>query len=228
MFYGNVSTGFKSGGVNQSPAGLGIPATYEPERITAYQVGSKNRYFGKRFQANAELFRYDYKGFQDLLSSVAPGYLAFYTANSQDAISTHDRLDVSLALLNARFTTYDLTRIGGPNYSGNRMRNTPRTTINAGYEHEFGLGSTGSLRARVDTQWASSQFTESSNAIGGVQDSYAQVSASLQYEPTSGLWSITAWGRNLGDETAMYSYFGGRGYPQAPRTFGVTVKAGLR
>jgi iron complex outermembrane receptor protein len=240
MLYGNVSTGFKSGGVNQSPPGFGIPASYQPERITAYQLGSKNRFFGNRFQVNAELFRYNYKGFQDLLSSVAPGYLAFYTANSQTArveggefetqtaISSHDRFDASLALLNARLTTYDLTAFGGPNYSGNRMRNTPRTTINAGYEHEFGLGAGGGLRARVDAQWASSQFTESSNAIGGKQDSYAQMSASLQYEPASGHWSVTAWGRNLGDETVMYSYFGGRGYPQAPRTFGITFKAGLR
>src|SRR5690606_21512326 len=68
MVYVNVSTGFKSGGVNSAPTGIqyGIPPTYDPETITAYQAGMKTRFFDNRLQFNGEVFWYDYKGYQTL------------------------------------------------------------------------------------------------------------------------------------------------------------------
>jgi hypothetical protein len=77
--------------------------------------------------------------------------------------------------LDARFTEYDLTALGGANYSGNRVRNTPRTTLNAGYQHQFGLRGAGNLLARVDTQWASRQFTDTINSVGGTQTAMNRV-----------------------------------------------------
>ena len=236
MVYANVSTGFKSGGVNQSP-GFGIPTSYGPERITAFQLGSKNRFLDNRLQINAEFFYYRYKGFQDLLTNRTPGYFVFFTANSQKArtyggeiealaqITPNDRLDASLALLNTRFLDYDLTSIGGANFSGNEMRNSPKATFNAGYQHRFELGGAGSLTARAETQIVSRYFADTSNAIASRQKSYMQSNASLRYESGDGRWGVTGWVRNLEDKTVMYSYFGGRGWPQAPRTYGVTLQA---
>ncbi len=58
LVYANVATGFKSGGffVAQPPNN-----TFAPERLTAYTIGSKNRFFGNKLQLNVEAFYWDYQ-----------------------------------------------------------------------------------------------------------------------------------------------------------------------
>lgn len=61
MLYATVATGFKSGGINQEPA----PNTYKPESLTAFELGSRNRFFDNRLQANMELFYWKYRDQQN-------------------------------------------------------------------------------------------------------------------------------------------------------------------
>lgn len=58
LIYANVATGFKSGGffVAQPPNN-----TFAPETLTAYTLGSKNRFFDNKLQLNVEAFYWDYK-----------------------------------------------------------------------------------------------------------------------------------------------------------------------
>lgn len=56
MLYGSVETGYKSGGFFFSSD----YDVYQPETITAYTVGSKNRFLDDRLQANLELFYWKY------------------------------------------------------------------------------------------------------------------------------------------------------------------------
>jgi iron complex outermembrane receptor protein len=70
MLYGTVSTGFLPGDVEVAPVavpGVGqVPAalTYNQKRLTAYEIGSKNRFIEDRLQLNGDLFYYDYIGYQ--------------------------------------------------------------------------------------------------------------------------------------------------------------------
>ena len=61
MIYGNVSTGYRAGGYF-----FGTPDlhSYEPERVTAFTLGSKNEFFGRRLRINAEAFYQKFKGQQ--------------------------------------------------------------------------------------------------------------------------------------------------------------------
>ena len=58
LFYANVATGFKSGGfyVAAPPNN-----TFDPETLTAYTIGAKNRFFSNRLQFNVEAFYWAYK-----------------------------------------------------------------------------------------------------------------------------------------------------------------------
>lgn len=58
LVYANVSTGFKSGGffVAAPPNN-----TFAPEELTAYTIGTKNRFFDNKLQLNLEAFYWDYK-----------------------------------------------------------------------------------------------------------------------------------------------------------------------
>ncbi len=60
LLYANVATGFKSGGFVYAA----VNNTYQPEKLTAYTIGSKNRFFDNRLQANLEVFYWDYQNQQ--------------------------------------------------------------------------------------------------------------------------------------------------------------------
>nr|WP_053000103.1 TonB-dependent receptor [Sphingomonas sp. Y57] len=61
MLFATASTGFKSGGVNQEVA----PNIYRPEKLTAFEVGSRNRFLDNRLQVNVELFYWKYDDHQE-------------------------------------------------------------------------------------------------------------------------------------------------------------------
>ncbi|WP_374526685.1 TonB-dependent receptor [Novosphingobium sp.] len=65
LLFANVASGFKSGG--QVNANL---PPYLPEDLTAYTIGSKNRFFGNVLQLNAEFFWIDYKNHQENFSTL--------------------------------------------------------------------------------------------------------------------------------------------------------------
>lgn len=68
MLYASVVTGFKSGG--QSNADIN---PYLPEDVTAYTIGSKNRFFDRMVTLNAELFLMKYKNRQENFSALDRG-----------------------------------------------------------------------------------------------------------------------------------------------------------
>ena len=78
LLYGAIETGFKAGGfffTHDDP-------TYQPEHITAFSLGSKNRFLENRLQLNGELFYWKYKDQQ--ISHVAAdstGTIIFRTDN---------------------------------------------------------------------------------------------------------------------------------------------------
>lgn len=59
LLYATVETGYKSGGFFSTPDP--VRNFYKPERIIAYTIGSKNRFFGNRLEVNAEAFWWEYK-----------------------------------------------------------------------------------------------------------------------------------------------------------------------
>jgi iron complex outermembrane receptor protein len=107
--YANVSTGFKSGGFYMGPPGYD---SYNPETVTAYMGGIKNRFFDNRLQVNFEGFYYDYSNQQIAVTVAAPvplpggGFTTSNVATTQNIGHSEIRgaeLDVDwLALKNTR------------------------------------------------------------------------------------------------------------------------------
>jgi len=67
LLYGFYSRGYKGGGLNPpQPAGNpnAFPATFDPEFIDSYELGTKNTLADGALQLNATGFYYDYKGYQ--------------------------------------------------------------------------------------------------------------------------------------------------------------------
>jgi iron complex outermembrane receptor protein len=75
MIYASYTRGFKPGGLNSSASsasyavfGLpyGIRASYKPETVDSFELGSKNRFLDNTAQLNASAFYYIYKNMQFL------------------------------------------------------------------------------------------------------------------------------------------------------------------
>lgn len=65
LVYASYSRGFKGGGFNPATdLGLGGAATFDPEFINAYEIGTKNSFADNRVQLNLTGFYYDYTGYQ--------------------------------------------------------------------------------------------------------------------------------------------------------------------
>ena len=65
LVYLSWSRGYKSGGLNPpiNPI-FNVPATFAPEIINAFEIGSKNSFAGGKIRLNLSAFYYDYKGLQ--------------------------------------------------------------------------------------------------------------------------------------------------------------------
>ncbi len=65
LIYASYARGYKAGGFNPGVApGLGVPVSYAPESINAYELGTKNLLLGSTLQFNADVWYYDYKSLQ--------------------------------------------------------------------------------------------------------------------------------------------------------------------
>jgi iron complex outermembrane receptor protein len=83
MLYANVSTGFKAGGF--TVAGSSI-LTFDPEKLTAYEIGSKNRFLDNSLQVNLSAYYWDYKNHQEPHLGPGPGgTVTFLTSNAGKA-----------------------------------------------------------------------------------------------------------------------------------------------
>jgi iron complex outermembrane receptor protein len=100
MVYANVSTGFKAGGF--APALP--PNTYRPEKLTAFQIGSKNRFFDNRLQFNVEVFYWKYKDQQiNILQRLNPAGQSAYPVNANGDLKGAEANIVARPLTNTTF-----------------------------------------------------------------------------------------------------------------------------
>ena len=139
MVYASVSTGFKSGGLNPD-----TNSTFKPEKLTAYTIGSKNRFLDGKLQANAELFYWDYKNHQEniLAQTSFGGYEPFVRNISKSTAkgvsldlqydpSRNDMLTAQVEYLHAVFNSFKLTSAIAPGANTTSCGITPQSNGSA-------------------------------------------------------------------------------------------------
>lgn len=72
LLYATVSRGFKPGGSNLSQTPVLVPVVFKPERVTAFEVGSKNRFADDAIQLNVSAYYYRYRNLQLQLDDPVP------------------------------------------------------------------------------------------------------------------------------------------------------------
>ena len=232
LLYAKFDTGYKAGGFTDV-------ASYGPETIKAWEVGSKNRFFDNRLQFNVSGFYYDYTGQQ--ISQFANGVTTIFNAGKSRVyggdvemavqVTPEDRFDGFVSYLNAQFTEFCTVRAtpcpATNNFKGNVLPQAPRWQLSGAYQHEFAMPG-GALTARIQTRYESETyltfFQRASERNGG----YTRTDATLTYRADKG-WGAELFVRNLENSTVFTAaseqdFFGTYTYQfAAPRTFGARV-----
>jgi iron complex outermembrane recepter protein len=119
LLYASASTGFRSGGFNSGQNQAALTPTFDPETVTAFEVGSKNRFADNTVQLNLALFYNKYKGLQEqrqvpagatTLSIIEnSGRARSYGAELEAIWQPTDELQIgaTFAYLNAKYTQYN-------------------------------------------------------------------------------------------------------------------------
>lgn len=72
LVYGSLARGYKPGGVNGIYGQVVVPATFQPETNTAFEVGSKNFFLNHTLRLNLASFFYFYKNMQYIENDPVP------------------------------------------------------------------------------------------------------------------------------------------------------------
>jgi len=203
LVFASVTRGYKAGGINIdariSPPS--DPLTYGTETLWNYEAGIRGSWLDRRLTAELTVFRLERRDTQVRDSAGFGGNYRFFTANGQHAhvagleasaayaVTRELSLHGSLAQMESALGRFTLTN--GNTGGGRRLANTPRYgyTVGPRYRHASGFFANAELVGRA-TQYDSNNQNEARRA-------FRLVNGNLGY--TWGAWTVTLWGRNLGN-----------------------------
>jgi iron complex outermembrane receptor protein len=220
------------------------------EKLTSFEVGSKNRFLDDSLQLNAGLYYYNYHGFRTAYIPNTPSPADFASFQGSVNLTVPARnIGGELELL-YQLTGHD--RVGlNYNYVESRWKNklaafalaqkekkraiTP-TTITANYEHIFNFAGDSLLSMRIDGRYESAHLTQNLHAdwlaLGYGQ--YVHVGSrtignlTASWSRDGGRFSVSAYVRNFTNQ--KYTTYLVQGDPTSlqvnwtdPRTYGAML-----
>ncbi|TWB60669.1 TonB-dependent receptor [Nitrospirillum viridazoti] len=235
LAYANVTSGYKAGGVNAYAFGNGS-LTYKPEKLTSYEVGVRSRLGSVRLHLNG--FYWSYKDHQEgaiynipgvgtqlVIENIPSGSLYGADLDLGWQVTENDNLSLAVSRLESDtgpFSIGSFTETKGHEYV-----NAPHWTINGSYEHVFPLGDY-EFVARGEGHYQSDSNLEIRFSQETLQKAYFTANVMFTFRPVSNNWYVTAFSRNITDETYLVGaikapglkadYWGNLG---APRTYGI-------
>ncbi|MFS0773044.1 TonB-dependent receptor [Sphingomonas sp. 1P08PE] len=249
MVYATASTGFASGGVNDTGGSTAIPNSYAPQKVDAYEAGIKNQFLNGRVQTELALYYNRYSNLQ--INVYTPQVSYFGSAGRARSYGGEVTLrtlplqnlhvDATLAYLNAEYTRY----ISGNNFfgasngadpvsldlAGKRVPQSPRLKTTLAVYYDIDLGSAGTLAPYANWLHSSSYFTTDYNTVLDYQRAYDKFDVSLRWTEAKGKFYVEGYGNNVTDKAVLLSAVVGRAQRVQvsygpPATYG--IRAGVK
>lgn len=249
MLYVSVSTGFRSGGVNNNTANAAIPASFGPENVTAWEIGSKNRFVGGKVQLNVSAFDYRFKDLQITILNQATNLSYIQNAGKAhsrgfdvalDLAPTRGlRLSSSATYLEAQFDEYTrpndfyTATNGDPrlvNFAGNDIPMSPRWKFTGNAYYDAEISGFGTVTPVVSWLHSSSYQTLDYNTVLDRQKAYDKIDLRLMWRSEDGRFGVEGFVENLTDVAVLNRSVLGSNQRiqqsfQPPRTWGVKLSA---
>jgi iron complex outermembrane recepter protein len=221
LLYAKVDTGYKAGGFNFG----GAP--YNPETVTSFEIGSKNRFLDDTLQWNIAAFDENDDAQQVATYAFLPNGLAEQlTENAGKSkiwgvetdliynVGYLGTLNATVDYLHARYLDFlsvadpsDPTAHGNVQLAGNTPPQAPTLSAQVGLEHHWPAFA-GTVTGRIQSKIQSSSNFSFYNFPDTEQRGYTISDAFLSYAPAEGSsaahWKVTAYIKNL-ENSAVFS-----------------------
>lgn len=257
MLYIMTATGFQPGDVRLSvipfPTVSFEVLPFNEEKLTSYEIGSKNRFLDNRLQMNASAFYYDYEQYRVPIN-IAPGGPPIFITLATDLrifgvefdadwmVTMYDRVAFSFGWLDAKIAGYPDVPALNPTKNWLWLERVPGIsplTANLSYERTFNLPNGSTLAPRGELRYTQDYYVEQMNKSqvdAGLkpwahQDSYVIADIGATWTSPSSMYSATAYLRNAMDteykkEINMGASVNQMGVtPGDPRAWGLVVSA---
>jgi iron complex outermembrane recepter protein len=244
LLYGLYSEGFRVGGVNNAnqPFATGIPATFDSDELTNFELGIKSSWLNRRLQANATLFLIDWEDIQVEPRDPA-GNIPFTTNGGKAEVNGIEwSIDALLSdNLRWKFTgtylfshelTADQPVLPGASpfvivgSEGDEIPNTPDVQLYTSLRYDTTLGMwPASIVADVTHRGSTNTEFRESSPFNIRLDSYILVDLFVNVDVSEN-FAIGVFARNLFDELAVHDGIGTFQDPESivaarPMTFGI-------
>jgi iron complex outermembrane receptor protein len=209
--------------------------------VNTFELGAKTEWMDNRLRFNATIFFQEYEDKQEeVLKQLDDGNVGTVVSNASSvdipgleleliaALTDNLRLRASYGYLDAEYDEYfGLDDDGNlEDRSGRIPRRSPKNTFGASLTYSANVGA-GEIITDVSYRWRDEYETISTNDPLGHTDAYGIWDASFNYIYDE-RYSISAYGRNLGDERVVsVTKIGGLssfGVWNQPRNWGVELR----
>jgi iron complex outermembrane receptor protein len=217
MVYGQLSTGYKAGGVNARPFFPSQLHSFKPETLDSYEFGLKST-LNRTLRLNTAIFYNDYKDIQLALTNCywAPAGQQTPCASQDNAGSAHVQgfeieaeynpgrfsLDASYSLLDFK---YD--KVGGDVTLDMISPFTPKNKASMGLQYEFGLGKHGTITPRLDVSYTDKVYSAAVNAPTNLIDGYSLANVRVTWRSENDSWRVGLEGTNITDKYYYLTLF---------------------
>lgn len=250
FLYAFAAKGFRPGGLNV-PVGLGLPAPFDEELVTNYELGWKAGWLDGAVRTQMNIYHNDYDGFQ-----VTVGYPDFPTFGFElnnpnttkiygfeaqlEAVFDDLSIDAGLGLMKSKLGGFYATdpRIGGflpcdpatgpssiscIDLTGKDQTYAPDFTFNIGAQYVFTLSPDDTLTPRLNYGHISEQWATlfQNEARGDRIEQRDIITAQLAWRHSDIV--TTLWATNLSDQRYVAAINSGLRFAGPPRQFGIRV-----
>ena len=229
LLYANVSTGFKAGGFFYGPPAAD---SYDPEEVTSYAIGMKNRLLEDRLQLNAEGFYLNYRDQQVSFVKLVGASATLVTQNagkshaygfelSGDYLLTQNtRVGLQLQNLEAKYDSFSYLTVAPPpststchispasgqflvDCSGNTPTRSPQWTLLGDLEQTLPLSNGGRLIGEAQARYETRFQSDVSYIPESESYATARVNLGLSYVTPNDLMTVKAYVDNLTNATTI-------------------------
>ena len=250
FLYAFAAKGFRPGGLNV-PVGLGVPAPFDEELVTNYEIGWKAGWADGHLRTQFDAYYNHYENFQVIVGYPTIPVFGFELNNPNPTTmyGLEGQLEAAFGAFSAdagvgwlkselgKFYAVDprVASFGacnpetGPaslsciNLEGHDQTYAPEFTFNIGLQYTFGQGSDNEITPRINFGHVSDQWaTLFQNEVRGDKvDERNILNAQFAWKHRD--FITTLWGSNLTDQHYMAALNSGLRFAGPPRQFGIRV-----
>jgi outer membrane receptor protein involved in Fe transport len=231
MVYGVASTGYRAGGINFIAEG--VPLSYAPEEVTAYEAGIKSTLLEGRLVVNAAAFMNQYRDMHaQSFIYLGGGGVSEFTENGGELDAQGLEVEIKwlpaenwdvngwVSFLDAEFGEYNVSKLAGLGDAGGRQDlNDPQRPLlslegwapalspefSAGVQigYDIVLGNGSVLTPFLQTTFTGKYYAHDVNVPGVDQDSHTKSDLRLIWTSANSRIQAQAFVLNLEDEAVL-------------------------